>query len=67
MDLGIEVILALFSQHGLTQMFDEAERLGNIKSPNAQRIYALRESYQQVIDEVVDFLQGKNLTFARQI
>lgn len=67
MDLGIEVILALFSKQGLAKMFDEAEGLGNIETPNARRILALRESYELVIDEVVDFLQGKNLTFARQI
>ncbi|MDP4954048.1 MAG: hypothetical protein NWQ53_10420, partial [Flavobacteriales bacterium] len=35
MDLGIEVILTLFSKQGLSKMFDEAERLGNIESPNA--------------------------------
>lgn len=67
MDLGIEVILALFSKRGLEQMFAEAGEKGKISSPNAQRIYALREHYEAVIDEVVDFLQGNNHTFARQI
>ena len=36
-------------------------------SENAQRIFALRTDYIQTIDQVIDFLHGKNPTFARQI
>lgn len=67
MDLGIEVIAALFSKEGLVQMFSFAEEQETIESENAQRIYALREHYLQCIDAVIIFLQGKSPTLARQI
>ncbi len=67
MDLGIEVILQLFSKEGLQKMFLFAERRGRISSENVQRIYALRENYIHSIDAVIAFLQGKNHTLARLI
>ncbi|MGK0357356.1 MAG: hypothetical protein ACJATY_003014, partial [Spirosomataceae bacterium] len=67
MDLGIEVILQLFSKNGMTKVFAEAAESEALNEPNNQRIYALREDYLQTIDNVVAFLQGKNQTFARQI
>lgn len=67
MDLGIEVILRLFSDKGLQQMFDYAKKQNSITSPNTKRIYALRASYIETINAVILFLQGKNITFARQI
>ncbi len=67
MDLGIEVILALFSRQGLQQLFAQAAEQTQIHSPNAQRIYALRADYLRTIDAVIAFLQGKNPTLARQI
>lgn len=67
MDLGIEVIIVLFSKNGLQKIFDFANENQNIKSANAQRIYALKDDYLQTIEEVISFLQGKNQTFARQI
>ena len=67
MDLGIEVILKLFSKEGLRHMFELAESRGQIKSDNARRIYALREEYMHVVDEAISFLQGNNQTVARKI
>lgn len=67
MDLGIEVILELFSKENLNHLFDLAQQNGRIASPNAQRIYALKEDYLQTISSVISFLQGHNHTFARQI
>ncbi|PKQ62019.1 radical SAM protein [Labilibaculum filiforme] len=67
MDLGIEVILELFSQQGLSELFEIAYAQDRIISENAQRIYALREHYLLTINDVVSFLQGKNQTLARQI
>lgn len=67
MDLGIEVILELFSQNGLEQVFQYAFENKAIVSENSQRIYALKEDYLQTIDNVIAFLQGKKPTFARQI
>ena len=67
MDLGIEVILALFSKEKLQSIFDTAHQNQTISSTNAQRMYALRSHYLKAIDCVLLFLQGKNQTIARQI
>lgn len=67
MDLGIEVILSLFSKSGLIHLFDFSAENQKTASENAQRIYALKADYIQSIDAVISFLQGKNQTLARQI
>lgn len=64
-DLGIEVILQLFSASSLGPLMEQAETDGRVQSDNARRIYALREDYLRVLDHVVAFLQGANPTFAR--
>ncbi|GGH56673.1 hypothetical protein HNQ91_000054 [Filimonas zeae] len=66
-DLGIEVTLALFSQPGLQQLFEEIGSKGAELSENARRIMALQEDYLQTIDAVILFLQGKNPTLAHLI
>lgn len=65
-DLGIEVILALFSKQGLTQLF---ARIGDpaALTGNAQRIVALQDHYIHTIDAVIGFLQGKNPTLSHLI
>lgn len=65
-DLGIDVILELFSKGGLQKVFSKEIDLQNA-SENTQRIYALREEYLKTIDLVIPFLQGKTPTLARQI
>ncbi|MFT4668593.1 MAG: hypothetical protein ACI9HJ_000158, partial [Ulvibacter sp.] len=67
MDLGIEVILKLFSKKTFQELFTIAFENDRIVSENCQRIYALKEAYLHPLDEVIHFLQGKNETFARQI
>jgi radical SAM superfamily enzyme YgiQ (UPF0313 family) len=67
MDLGIEVILELFSNKRLQHLFDHAFQENKIKTENAKRIYALKEDYLRTIDNIITFLQGHNETFARQI
>jgi hypothetical protein len=68
-DLGIEVILALFSKKGLQDLFQTSN--SNFKkqelSENAKRIFALQDEYVKTIDSVIAFLQGKNPTLALQI
>lgn len=76
-DLGIEVILALFSKEGLESLFQFSD-LASLSSvmprvkfqefePNSQRIYLLKDNYIKTIDAVIAFLQGKNPSLARQI
>lgn len=67
MDLGIEVILALFKSETFYRLFTIAHKEETITSDNSKRIYALRDHYLKPLDEVILFLQGKNQTLARQI
>ena len=64
-DLGIEVILKLFSKDGLEQMFQSINQQPT--TDNCQRIFALQEEYIKTINSVISFLQGKNPTLALQI
>ncbi|MFD1292795.1 B12-binding domain-containing radical SAM protein [Lutibacter holmesii] len=66
-DLGIEVILELFSKNSLTSIFEYAVENETITSENSQRIYALKNNYLSTINSVLAFLQGNNQTLARQI
>jgi hypothetical protein len=66
-DLGIEVILALFSKQGLTDLFAQIEKSNKTLSENAQRIVALKDHYIYSIEAVILFLQGKNPTLSHLI
>ncbi|MFP9117142.1 B12-binding domain-containing radical SAM protein [Flavobacterium sp. RNTU_13] len=69
-DLGIDVILKLFSKEGLTLLFNRIEQQTTNHKPqteNAQRITALKNEYLKTIDAVILFLQGKNPTLAHLI
>lgn len=66
-DLGIEVILRLFSRQGLSDLFAHIEGSGVVLDDNSQRIVALKEHYICSIDAVIAFLQGKNPTLANAI
>ncbi len=59
-DLGIEVILEVFSKKGLTKVFEKNNLENASISENAKRIIALRNQYIITIDPVIKFLQGKN-------
>ena len=65
MDLGIEVIVELFSKKGLSDLIPYGE-IAHF-SENSQRIFSLWDVYIATIDAVIAFLQGKNPTLARQI
>lgn len=66
-DLGIEVILKLFSKQGLTDLFERIEANPKPRTPNSERIIALKEEYLKTIDSVMLFLQGKNPTLSHLI
>jgi len=70
-DLGIDVILELFSKKGLQDLFQVSglkfEVVGNEISDNSKRIFALQDEYIKTINPVIQFLQGKNPTLALQI
>ncbi|MEE1898908.1 radical SAM protein [Flavobacterium rakeshii] len=70
-DLGIEVILKLFSKQGLANLFtriEEGLEAGSLQpSANSERIIALKDEYLKTIDAVILFLQGKNPTLSHLI
>jgi len=66
-DLGIEVILALFSKSGITHLFEHIGTPDPAVSDNAKRIIALKDHYIRTIDAVILFLQGKNPTLSHLI
>jgi hypothetical protein len=67
MDLGIEVILELFTEHRFSEIFDLAHENRSIQSENAKRMYSLRADYLNSIEPAIRFLHGKQPTLARQI
>ncbi|MES2797123.1 MAG: radical SAM protein [Bacteroidota bacterium] len=65
MDLGLEVILQLFSNKGLIDLFGKIrENNSTDLSDNSLRIIALKNDYINTIDAVILFLQGKNPTLS---
>ncbi|SKC03884.1 Radical SAM superfamily enzyme YgiQ, UPF0313 family [Soonwooa buanensis] len=66
-DLGLDVILKLFSKKGLTDLFNYIEFQDVELSENAQRMLMLKDDYISSIDAVIRFLQGKNSTLADSI
>ncbi len=66
MDLGIEVILEMFSKEGLESLFQVSGFKSEEFEPNSLRIYLLKDDYIKTIDAVIAFLQGKNPSLARQ-
>lgn len=67
MDLGIEVILSLFSKNGLIHLFETIEKKDVDLSSNSQRILNLKDEYIRTIDPVISFLHDKNPTLAHVI
>ena len=67
MDLGIEVILKMFSKDGLESLFQVSgsgwKNLDRIR----KRIFALKDDYIKSIDSVIAFSSRKNPSLARQI
>ena len=65
-DLGIEVILQLFTKSKMEQLLNSVTHVQQF-SENVQRIVALKEEYIKTIDAAILFLQGKNPTIAHLI
>lgn len=61
-DLGIEVILQIFSKAGLTEIFNRIP-----VNDDTIAIRTLQEDYLQTIEPVILFLQGKAPTLANRI
>lgn len=66
-DLGLEVILQLFSKVGLKQLFEHIEASGQKLTDNGARMLRLKQSYLRTIEPVISFLHDKNPTLAHII
>ncbi len=66
-DMGLLLVLRLFSAEGLRRVFDEIESQGFKLSDNAARMLRLRRRYEATIAPVIRFLQNKDLTLASRI
>ena len=63
-DIGIEMVLALFSRPGLQQVFEQVRaRLDEIPG-EARQLLALERSYLDSIEPVISFLQGRDPALA---
>jgi len=65
-DLGIGLVLRVFSRDGLGQIFDHLASAEALPDP-AWRALALRRNHEQAIEPVVRFLQGRDRTLATRI
>ncbi|WP_109830755.1 B12-binding domain-containing radical SAM protein [Reichenbachiella versicolor] len=66
-DVGLEVILQIFSSRGLTELFQLVDEREYELDDNEYRIFMLRDEYIHTIDSVISFLQNKNPTLAYAI
>ena len=66
-DMGLQLVLRLFSVEGLKQVFAEIEAGDFDLSDNARRMLRLQNRYLATIAPVIRFLQNKDLTLAPRI
>ena len=66
-DLGLEMVLRLFSRAGLTRVFADIRKLGDNLPPEAIAMLAMKRAYLDRIETVVSFLQGQNPAAAARI
>lgn len=67
-DVGIEMVLALYSEAGLSQVFDALrEKPVNDLPGEARQMLSLEYAYVETIEPVIRFLQGQDPTLASRI
>ena len=66
-DLGIEMVLHLFSRAGLQAVFDRVRYAEGALPPEASAMLRGERSYLEMIDGVVAFLQGRNPGLASEL
>ncbi|MCI1188019.1 radical SAM protein [Hymenobacter sp. DH14] len=66
-DMGLQLVLRLFSEAGLRRVFQEIEAGNFDLSDNAKRMLRLQNRYLATIGPVIRFLQNKDLTLAPRI
>lgn len=66
-DMGIEMVLALFSRRGLTRVFDHLRTKEQELPGEAGQMLALERAYLDSIEPVVGFLQGRDPMMAARL
>ncbi|WP_317196629.1 B12-binding domain-containing radical SAM protein [Hymenobacter negativus] len=66
-DMGLQLVLRLFSEAGLKRVFSAIEAGDFDLSDNAKRMLRLQNRYLATIAPVIRFLQNKDLTLAPRI
>ncbi len=67
-DIGIEMVLTVFSRHGLTRIFDELRSKPKESLPGeARQMLSLADVYVATIEPVIQFLQGHDHALAPRI
>ena len=66
-DMGLQLVLRLFSEAGLQRVFQAIEAGDFTPSDNAKRMLRLQNRYLATIGPVIRFLQNKDLTLAPRI
>ncbi len=66
-DIGLDMVLSLFSRAGMEQVFDRI-RTQRVDLPGeAKQMLALEQAYLDSIDPIVSFLQGRDPSLAPRI
>ena len=66
-DVGIEMVLSLFSRSGLARVFGQLSRMAGDLPGEARQMLALQRAYLDSIDAVIEFLQGRDPALAPRI
>jgi radical SAM superfamily enzyme YgiQ (UPF0313 family) len=66
-DVGIEMVLRLFTRSGLESVFEEIRRFATTLPGEARQMLAMEQAYLDAIDPIVEFLQGRNPTLASHL
>ncbi len=66
-DVGIDLVLALYSRPGLAEVFDRLKGRRATLPGEARQMLALAPAYLDTIEPVVQFLQGKDPSLATRI
>jgi hypothetical protein len=63
-DLGIEMVLKIFSRSGLQAVFEQVRGRENELPGEARQMLAVEPAYLHTIEPVIEFLQGRNPSLA---
>ncbi|MCX5720547.1 MAG: radical SAM protein [Nitrospirae bacterium] len=63
-DLGIDMVLRIFSRSGLQSVFDQVRQREDELPGEARQMLAIEPAYLNTIEPVIEFLQGRNPSLA---